>query len=57
MSTATVTFEDAGDEVMISVDFGPDGGQEFSGAHQMAVMAVSLVTEKINPSTNLGDAQ
>ena len=40
MSTATVTFEDAGDEVGISVDFGPDGGQETSGAHQMAISAV-----------------
>lgn len=40
MSTATVTFEDAGDEVGISVSFGPDGGQETSGAHQMAISAV-----------------
>lgn len=40
MSTATVTFEDAGDEVKISMNFGPEGGQETSGAHQMAVSAV-----------------
>lgn len=40
MSTATVTFEDAGDEVGITVSFGPDGGQETSGAHQMAISAV-----------------
>lgn len=40
MSKATVTFEDAGDEVGINIDFGPEGGQETSGAHQMAVSAV-----------------
>jgi predicted HAD superfamily Cof-like phosphohydrolase len=40
MSTAIVTFEDAGDEVKISMNFGPEGGQETSGAHQMAVSAV-----------------
>jgi len=40
MSKASVTFEDAGDEVGVSVDFGPDGGQETSGAHQMAILAV-----------------
>jgi predicted HAD superfamily Cof-like phosphohydrolase len=40
MSKATVTFEDAGDEVGITVSFGPDGGQETSGAHQMAISAV-----------------
>lgn len=40
MSKATVTFEDSGDEVGIHIDFGPDGGQETSGAHQMAVSAV-----------------
>lgn len=40
MSKATVTFEDAGDEVGIRVDFGGEGGQETSGAHQMAISAV-----------------
>lgn len=40
MSKATVTFEDAGDEVGIRVDFGMEGGQETSGAHQMAISAV-----------------
>lgn len=40
MSKATVTFEDAGDEVGIRVDFGGEGAQETSGAHQMAVSAV-----------------
>lgn len=40
MSKAIVTFEDAGDEVKISMNFGPEGGQETSGAHQMAVSAV-----------------
>lgn len=40
MSAAIVTFEDAGDEVKVGIDFGPEGGQETSGAHQMAVSAV-----------------
>lgn len=40
MSTAIVTFEDAGDEVKVGIDFGPEGGQETSGAHQMAFSAV-----------------
>lgn len=40
MSKAIVTFEDAGEEVGIHIDFGPEGGQETSGAHQMAVSAV-----------------
>lgn len=40
MSKATVTFEDEGDEVGIRVNFGPEGGQETSGAHQMAISAV-----------------
>lgn len=40
MSKATVTFEDAGEEVGIHIDFGPEGGQETSGAHQMAISSV-----------------
>ena len=40
MSKATVTFEDAGEEVGIHIDFGEGGGQETSGAHQMAISAV-----------------
>jgi predicted HAD superfamily Cof-like phosphohydrolase len=40
MSKATVVFEDDGDQVAIHVDFGPGGGQETSGAHQMAISAV-----------------
>ena len=40
MSTATITFEDVGDEVKISMNFGEEGGQENSGAHQMATAAV-----------------
>jgi predicted HAD superfamily Cof-like phosphohydrolase len=41
MSKATVTFEDDGDQVALHVDFGPGGGQESSGAHQMAMSAVT----------------
>ena len=49
MSTATVTFEDDGDEVAVHVDFGPGGGQETSGAHQMAMSAVTnLQREHVN---------
>ncbi len=43
MSKATVTFEDEGDEVGIRVDFGGEGAQETSGAHQMAVSAVHFL--------------
>lgn len=57
MSTAIVTFEDAGDEVKVSINFGEEGGQETSGAHQMAAMAVDLVTAKIKQHTNLGSEQ
>jgi predicted HAD superfamily Cof-like phosphohydrolase len=49
MSKATVTFEDDGDEVAVHVDFGPGGGQEGSGAHQMAMSAVTnLQREHLN---------
>lgn len=41
MSKATVMFEDDGDQVAVHVDFGPGGGQETSGAHQMAMSAVT----------------
>lgn len=47
MSKAIVTFEDDGDEVKVSIDFGEEGGQETSGAHQMAVMAVHAVTRQM----------
>lgn len=46
MSTAVVTFEDAGDEVGIRIDFGPEGGQETSGAHQMAVQCVHKLSQE-----------
>lgn len=46
MSIATVTFEDAGDEVKIGIDFGPQGGIETSGAHQMAVSAVHKLQQQ-----------
>jgi len=49
MSKATVVFEDDGDQVAIHVDFGPGGGQETSGAHQMAISAVTnLEREHLN---------
>ena len=49
MSKATVTFEDDGDQVAVHVDFGPGGGQEGSGAHQMAMSAVTnLQREHLN---------
>lgn len=46
MSIATVTFEDAGDEVKIGIAFGPEGGQETSGAHQMAVSSVHALQKQ-----------
>lgn len=54
MSKATVTFEDEGDEVKVHIDFGPEGGQETSGAHQMAVMAVQLVTKQMGGNMDEG---
>ena len=49
MSKATVTFEDDGDQVAVHVDFGDEGGQETSGAHQMALSAVTnLQREHLN---------
>ena len=44
---ATVTFEDDGDEVKISIDFGEQGGVETSGAHQMALLAAQLVLQHV----------
>jgi len=57
MSKATVTFEDNGDEVSVRIDFGDEGGQETSGAHQMAVMAVQLVTQRMGGDMSQGEAQ
>lgn len=45
MSKAIVTFEDEGDQVKVSIDFGAEGGQELSPAHQMAAMAVHLASQ------------
>lgn len=41
MSKAIVTFEDEGDQVKVGIDFGPEGGQQESGAHQYAISAVN----------------
>lgn len=46
MSIATVTFEDAGDEVKVGINFGPEGGQETSGAHQMAMASVHALQKQ-----------
>lgn len=42
MSKAIVIFEDEGDEVKVSVDFGEDGGNETSPAHRLAMTAVHM---------------
>jgi len=48
MSKAIVTFEDEGDQVKIGISFGEGGGNETSGAHQMAVSAVhALQTQSV----------
>lgn len=47
MSKAVVTFEDEGDQVAIRVEFGEQGGLESSGAHQMAVAAVSQLQREL----------
>lgn len=48
MSTATVTFEDAGDDVKISIDFGEGGPQETCNAHQMASWALALLNTQVD---------
>jgi hypothetical protein len=45
MSTAIVTFEDDGDQVKVSIEFGEGGGNETSAAHQMAIMAVRRISQ------------
>lgn len=57
MSKAIVTFEDDGDEVKVDINFGEEGGQETSGAHQMAVMAVHLVTQRMGGDAGQGEVQ
>lgn len=42
---AIVTFEDDGDQVKVSIDFGAEGGIETSPAHQLAVTAVNLAMQ------------
>lgn len=42
MSKAIVTFEDAGDEIKVDINFGEEGGQETSPAHQMAAMTMQV---------------
>lgn len=44
---AIVTFEDEGDQVKITMDFGPEGAQEISASHQGAVMAVHLFQQHV----------
>jgi hypothetical protein len=48
MMKAVMTFEDAGDEVKLSIDFGEGGPNESSGAHQMAAMAMSLLQQRVS---------
>lgn len=45
MSTAIVTFEDEGDQVKVSIDFGEGGGNDLSPAHNMAVTALHIATQ------------
>lgn len=47
MSIATVTFEDDGDQVKVSIDFGEGGGNELSPAHNMAVTALHLAAQVV----------
>jgi hypothetical protein len=54
---AVVTFEDEGDQVKISVDFGEQGAQETSAAHQGAVMSIHLFQQHVKIMGGLGDGQ
>lgn len=47
MSTAIVTFEDDGDQVKLSIDFGEGGGNETSPAHLAAVNLVQMASQMI----------
>jgi len=51
---ATVTFEDEGDQVKVSIDFGEDGGNELSPAHHMAVMATQMAAQAMG---SMGDGE
>jgi hypothetical protein len=48
MMKAVMTFEDAGDEVRLSIDFGESGPNETSDSHQMAAMAMSLLQQGVS---------
>jgi len=45
MAKAIVTFEDDGDQVKVSIDFGEGGGNETSPAHHMAVNMVQMASQ------------
>lgn len=51
---ATVTFEDEGDQVKVSIDFGEGGGNELSPAHHMAIMAMQLAAQAMG---SMGEGQ
>lgn len=55
MSKAIVTFEDDGDQVKVDINFGEEGGNELSPAHQMAFMAVQLVTRRMGGDMSQGE--
>lgn len=57
MSKATVTFEDEGDQVKVEIDFGEEGGQENSPAHQIAAIALSMATKVVGGSMDQGEVQ
>jgi len=54
---AVVTFEDEGDQVKISVDFGGEGAQETSAAHQGAVMSIHLFQQHVRLMGSMNDGQ
>jgi hypothetical protein len=54
---AVVTFEDEGDQVKISVDFGAAGAQEQSASHQAAVMAIHLFQQHVKLMGSMNDGQ
>lgn len=53
MSTAIVTLEDQEDgTVKIDINFGAEGGNELSGAHNMAVTMVNMTASMMGQLTN-----
>lgn len=58
MATATITLTDEGDQVGVSLSFGPDGAEPDSDAHVMAMaMVQSQLKEQAIDLANVPDCE